>query len=124
MNLTQDEIDALLRSSDVSGPPADKRPSASAKAGGRSRITGDGSRWAYILQLSVPLVVRVAQRQMKLRQILEISTGSIVEFDTPAESELDLLVNNSPVAKGMAVKVGENFGIRLTRVLPPDAHTG
>lgn len=124
MNLTQDEIDALLRSSDVTGPPADKRASAAAKAGGRSRISADRSRWAYILQLSVPLVVRVAQRQMRLRQILEISTGSIVEFETPAESELDLLVNNCPVAKGMAVKVGENFGLRITRVLPADAQAG
>ncbi|MCC7293016.1 MAG: FliM/FliN family flagellar motor switch protein [Phycisphaerales bacterium] len=124
MNLTQDEIDALLRSSDVTGPPADKRPCGGGKSGAKPRLTGDPSRWSYILHLSVPLVVRVAQRQMKLRQVLEISTGSILEFDTPAESELDLLVNNCPVAKGLAVKVGENFGLRLTRLLPADSQAG
>ncbi|GMU36987.1 MAG: FliM/FliN family flagellar motor switch protein [Planctomycetota bacterium] len=72
-----------------------------------------------LLRLTVPLRVRVAERQMRVRAILDLTPGSIVEFDTPASSELDLLANNRLIARGVAVKVGENFGLQVTQVASP-----
>ncbi|MCG3130552.1 MAG: hypothetical protein FLDDKLPJ_01317 [Phycisphaerae bacterium] len=69
-----------------------------------------------LLRLTVPLRVRVAERLMRVRAILDLTPGSIVEFDTPASSELDLLANNRLIARGVAVKVGEKFGLQVTRV--------
>lgn len=56
---------------------------------------------------------------MRVRAILDLTPGSIVEFDTPASSELDLLANNHLIARGIAVKVGENFGLQVTQMASP-----
>jgi flagellar motor switch protein FliN/FliY len=69
-----------------------------------------------ILCLEVPVIVRLAERTMPLSEIVGLSTGAIIEFDKPADSQLDLMINNKCVGQGQAVKVGENFGLRVTNV--------
>lgn len=67
-----------------------------------------------LLTLEVPVIVRVGTRKMALRDILALVPGSIIEIDKPADEELDLLINNRHVGFGVAVKVGENFGVEVT----------
>lgn len=69
-----------------------------------------------VLNLEVPVIVSLAERTMPLSEIVAISTGAIIEFDKPADSELELLINNKCIGAGQAVKVGENFGLRVSRV--------
>jgi flagellar motor switch protein FliN/FliY len=69
-----------------------------------------------ILQIKVPLMVVLAQRKMAVREILNICIGSIIEFVKPFDEELELLVNNRSIAFGHAVKIGENFGLRIVRI--------
>lgn len=69
-----------------------------------------------ILSIEVPIIVQLSQRTMPLSDILNLTTGSIIEFDKPADSELELRVNNKCVGSGQAVKVGENFGLRVVRI--------
>jgi flagellar motor switch protein FliN/FliY len=69
-----------------------------------------------ILYLEVPVIVRLAERTMPLSEIVSLSTGAIIEFEKPADSELDLMINNKCIGRGQAVKVGENFGLRVTAV--------
>lgn len=69
-----------------------------------------------ILKLRVPVIVRVGQRKVPLDEILALGPGTILELERPAEEELDLMVNNKPIGSGTAVKVGENFGIRITDI--------
>lgn len=69
-----------------------------------------------ILSIEVPIIVQLSQRTMPLSEILNLTTGSIIEFDKPADSELELRVNNKCVGSGQAVKVGENFGLRVVRI--------
>jgi len=66
-----------------------------------------------ILKLEVPLVVLLGERSLRISEVLSLVPGSIIELTKPANAELDLLVNNKPIAKGAAVKVGENFGVRI-----------
>ena len=70
-----------------------------------------------LLELEVPVIVTLAQRTMSMAEIMKLSLGAIVEFDIPADSELTLMINNKPLGSGTAVKVGENFGLRITRVV-------
>ncbi len=67
-----------------------------------------------ILRIEVPLLVQLAERQMTLGQVLELTPGTIIELPKTAEEELEILVNNKVIGAGSAVKVGENFGIRVT----------
>ena len=66
-----------------------------------------------ILRLEVPILVLLGSRQMKLAEVVSLVPGAIIELPKKADDELELLVNNKA---GIAVKVGENFGIRLTYV--------
>ena len=69
-----------------------------------------------LLRICVPVIVQLASRPMSIRTIRRFATGSIIEFHKSVEEELDLLVNNRPVGGGTCVKIGEHFGLRLTRV--------
>jgi flagellar motor switch protein FliN/FliY len=67
-----------------------------------------------IMKLDVPIIVRLAERQLPLGEVLRLVPGAIIELDKSSDGELDLLVNNRVIGSGTAVKVGENFGIRVT----------
>ena len=69
-----------------------------------------------ILQIRVPVIVKLAQRKINLQEVLRLSTGSILEFYKSSDDPLELLINNKAIGIGVAVKVGENFGIKLTQV--------
>jgi len=69
-----------------------------------------------ILHLGVPVSVTLAEQDMPLRKILDVNVGVIIEFSHPFDAELDLVVGNCRIASGHAVKVGENFGLRIHRI--------
>ncbi len=69
-----------------------------------------------ILNLEVPLIVLLGTRDMRLKDVTGLLPGAIIELPKSAEDELELLVNNKVVATGRAVKVGENFGLRVSFV--------
>jgi len=53
---------------------------------------------------------------MRVSEVVRLLPGSILELTKSADAELDILVNNHLVGTGTAVKVGENFGIRITHI--------
>ncbi|MBT8487005.1 MAG: FliM/FliN family flagellar motor switch protein [Phycisphaerales bacterium] len=69
-----------------------------------------------ILKIEVPVSVQIASRSMPVGDVLNLAPGAIIELPKHAEEELEILVSNKPVGLGRAVKVGENFGIRVTFV--------
>jgi flagellar motor switch protein FliN/FliY len=71
---------------------------------------------SHILRLEVPLIVVLGRREMNARDVIALAPGAIIEIPKSAEEELELLVNNKCVGQGRAVKVGENFGIRMSFV--------
>lgn len=64
--------------------------------------------------LEVPIVVLLAERSMRVSEFLSIAPGAIIELPKTSEAELELLVNNRVIGSGTAVKVGENFGLKLS----------
>jgi len=69
-----------------------------------------------ILKLKVPVIVRIADRKLPLSDILRLAHGSILELNRGSEEPLHLMVNNTVVGEGEAVKVGEHFGMRVTSI--------
>ena len=69
-----------------------------------------------ILKLKVPVIVRLASKRLTLSEVMRLGGGGILEFEKASDAPLELLVNNKVVGEGEAVKVGENFGLRLTRI--------
>lgn len=69
-----------------------------------------------ILKLEVPIIVRLGTQTLAVRDVIALCPGSIIELTKHADDELDLLVNNKQIGNGAAVKVGENFGLRVTYI--------
>jgi len=66
----------------------------------------------------VNLSIEVGRAQIKIKDLMRLTQGSVVELDRIAGEPLDLLVNNSIVAQGEIVLVNDRYGVRLTRVVP------
>jgi flagellar motor switch protein FliN/FliY len=71
-----------------------------------------------LLAIEVPVIVQLGARRLTIGEVMRFSVGAIIEFHKSADEELDLLVNNKTVGKGHAVKVGENFGIKISTISP------
>ena len=69
-----------------------------------------------ILGLSVPVSVVLAERDMTIESIIAITVGTIIEFNVSFDADLTLHVANHPIGRGQAVKIGENFGLRITAI--------
>ena len=69
-----------------------------------------------ILKIEVPVIVQIASRKMAVEDVLKLSPGAIIELPKLADEELEILVANKQIGLGNAVKVGENFGVRVTYV--------
>lgn len=69
-----------------------------------------------VLGLNVPVSVMLAERLMPIEDILATQAGTIIEFDVPFDNDLSLYVANSQIGRGQAIKVGENFGLRITNI--------
>jgi flagellar motor switch protein FliN/FliY len=74
------------------------------------------SEVARILRLEVPLIVKLAERKLLLSEVMRLGAGAIIEFFKSSDEPLELLVNNKVIGVGEAVKVGENFGLRIRQV--------
>jgi flagellar motor switch protein FliN/FliY len=68
--------------------------------------------------IQVNLSVEVGRASIKIRDLLRLTQGSVVELDRLAGEPVDLLVNNTIIAQGEVVLVNERYGVRLTRVIP------
>ena len=68
--------------------------------------------------ISVTMSIEVGRAQIKIRDLMRLTQGSVVELDRIAGEPLDLLVNNTVVAQGEIVLVDDRYGVRLTRVAP------
>lgn len=66
----------------------------------------------------VSMSIEVGRAQIKIKDLMRLTQGSVVELDRIAGEPLDVLVNNSVVAQGEVVLVNDRYGIRLTRVVP------
>lgn len=69
-----------------------------------------------ILKLEVPVIVKLAERKLLLSEVMRLGVGAIIEFIKSNDEPLQLLINNKPIGVGEAVKVGENFGLRITQI--------
>ena len=68
--------------------------------------------------IPVTISVEVGRTSLKIRDLMRLTQGSVVELDRIAGEPLDLLVNDTLVAQGEIVLVNERYGVRLTSVIP------
>ena len=72
-----------------------------------------------IQAIPINLTIEVGSTTLKLKDLLKLSQGSLLELDRTAGELMDIKVNNTVIAKGEVVMIGERFGIRFTEVVDP-----
>jgi len=83
------------------------------------QVSQPGNINPEVLQnISVNLSIEVGRTNIKIKDLMRLTQGSVVELDRIAGEPLDLLVNDTVVAQGEVVLVNDRYGIRLTRVVP------
>jgi flagellar motor switch protein FliN/FliY len=70
-----------------------------------------------ILDIPVTLSMEVGRAKVHIRDLLQLSQGSVVELDRLAGAPMDVMVNGTLIAQGEVVVVNDKFGIRLTDVV-------
>ena len=70
--------------------------------------------------IDVELTVEVGRTEITIRELLRLNEGSVVELDRLAGDPLDILVNNTKIAKGEVVMIGERFGVRFGEIVDPE----
>jgi flagellar motor switch protein FliN len=72
-----------------------------------------------LLDIELEVTIRFGQREMLLRDILDLRSGSVIELERHVEEPAELLVAGRPVARGEVVVVEGNYGLRITEILSP-----
>ncbi|WP_042471933.1 flagellar motor switch phosphatase FliY [Bacillus ndiopicus] len=70
-----------------------------------------------LLDIPLQVTVELGRTKRSVKEILELSSGSIIELDKLAGEPVDILVNSRLIAKGEVVVIDENFGVRITDIL-------
>mgnify|MGYP001229633339 CR=1 FL=1 len=93
------------------------QPVQFANFGGGPNAYGDGTNLNLLLDIPLKVTVELGRTQKQIKDILELSQGSIIELDKLAGEPVDILVNNKLIAKGEVVVIDENFGVRVTDIV-------
>jgi flagellar motor switch protein FliN/FliY len=69
-----------------------------------------------LLDVPVKLSVELGCCTMPMKEVLQLSVGSVVQLDKDAESPVELFANQKLVAQGEVVVVDDQFGIKITKI--------
>lgn len=101
-----EEIKELLQDD----PPTSYTDGGATKSGNKRNLD-------FLYDIPLNISVEVGRSKIKLKDLLQMGEGYVLELDKLAGEPLDLYVNSKLIAKGEAVMVGDKFGIRLTDVV-------
>lgn len=70
-----------------------------------------------VVDVPLSVTLRFGQRAMRLRDVLELNTGSLVELDREVEEPVDLVLGDRVIARGEVVIVDGNYGMRVQEII-------
>lgn len=73
----------------------------------------------FILDIPIKITVELGRTKMPIKNLLQLTQGSVIELDGLAGEAMDILVNGCLIAHGEVVVVNDNYGIRLTDIISP-----
>lgn len=73
-----------------------------------------------VLDVPIALSMELGRTRLSIRELLQLTQGSVVKLDRPAGEPLDILANGCLVARGEVVVVNERFGVRITDIVSPE----
>lgn len=83
---------------------------------GKGVKSGNVSPISFLSDVSLEVTVELGRTSMRLKDVLELAEGSVVELDRQVGAHVDVLVNGSLVAAGEVVVIDDVLGVRITSV--------
>ena len=77
------------------------------------------ANFKLLMDVELKVSLRFGQRQMPLREVLELTSGSVIELDRQVDEPVELLLDGKVIARGRAVIVDGNYGLRVTEIPQP-----
>lgn len=106
---------------DLTRPKAAEPKAAAAAAGaegGSAPADGPYSRTLdLILDVELPVSISFGRAQVPLKEVLKLTSGSIVELNRAVAEPVEMIVNNCVIARGEVVVVEGNYGIRIQEIV-------
>lgn len=80
-------------------------------------LTQAGNPLAVLLEVEVPVSISFGRCRLALKDVLKLTSGSIVELDRAVEDDVEVIVNNRVVARGEVVSADGNYAVRIREVV-------
>jgi flagellar motor switch protein FliN/FliY len=90
-----------------------------AELDGSALVSSAAGDLSLVLDVPVEISVEIGRARMTIGEAMSLAQGSVVALERMAGEPVDLLVNGRPVARGEVIAIDEQFGLRVTEVLPP-----
>jgi flagellar motor switch protein FliN/FliY len=94
---------------------------AAEDAAGAQKAAIDPLNLGLVMDVELNVSLRFGQRQLPLREVLELASGSVIELDRQVDDPVELLLDGKVIARGEAVIVDGNYGLRVTEIPQPMA---
>lgn len=120
-DLSADDWAAAMAEQQAAEPKPEVKPAAVFQELSPGAATPEGQkRIEMILDIPITVTVELGRTKVPIRNILQLSQGSVVELDAMAGEPMNVLVNGCLIAQGEVVVVNDKFGIRLTDIITPE----
>jgi flagellar motor switch protein FliN/FliY len=87
-------------------------------------VSADPAALSQVYNLSLPIAIELGRTRMSVQEVLALGRGSVIQLDRLAGEPIDVFVGDRRFAEGEVVVVGEQFGVRITRVVNPEKSQG
>jgi len=83
-------------------------------------VAGEENRnLELVMDITLSLTVELGRTELSIKDVLELTRGSVVELERVAGEPVDLMANGKLIAKGEVVVIEDNFGLRITSIVSP-----
>lgn len=110
LTATPDLISEIQAASDPAAPAMGARPDGSA-------LSSISKTFDLLLGVHLPVSVSFGKTHMMVKEVLKLTTGSIVELDRQVTEPVDIIVNNCIIARGEVVVISGNYGVRVKEIV-------
>lgn len=107
-------------------PPPQKKPQVEAQEYNYKQLEAVADYAPYdfgsnnlelIMSVPIQLTVELGRARKKIKDIIELTQGNIIELDRQAGAQVDVMANGRLIAKGDVVVVDDNYSVRITEIV-------
>jgi flagellar motor switch protein FliN/FliY len=110
----------LIRSLTAAAPVPESEPEPETRLAARPASGRPSRTLDLLMEVELPVGVSFGRAQMRLKDAIKLTTGSIVELNRSVAEPVEIIVNNCVIARGEVVVVEGNYGVRIKEIISRD----